>query len=335
MYAKLNSKGTFLAFLTIFEIGSFLCGAAPNSLSFILGRAVAGMGSSGLLNGAVTIATSCLRPERRTATTGLMMAISQLGIALGPVLGGVFTSFLSWRWCFYVNVPLGLPVFLLLSFIPIPEAETEAGAAKPSSAVVLRNLHRELDLVGFALFLPAAMMLLLAMQFGGTFHAWDSPTIIGLLCGSAAAFALFLAWNRRLGDDAALIPLGLMRKSIMWPASLTQLCCMTIVLSAAYFLPIYFQAVGGATPAMSGVYALASILSQVVAAGAAAALVTKTGYVVPYAVFAGVLSAVSNGLYSTLSPSSSTAQLVLYQILNGIGRGVGMQIVSFQPPYPT
>ncbi|KAK3349576.1 major facilitator superfamily domain-containing protein [Lasiosphaeria hispida] len=319
LYSKFNARWTFITFFATFELGSALCGAAVSSSMLIVGRAVAGIGASGLMNGALTIVTCIVPLHRRPSLTGILMGLSQLGIIFGPLVGGLLTTYASWRWCFYINLPLGALTVAGLLVITIPDTK------KPKALSVLSNIHHDLDLVGFALFSPASVMLLLALQYGANGLPWSSPTIIGLFCGSGATYIVWAVWNWHRGDEA-LIPFSILKKRVVWSCSLTQWCNMTIIFSAAYFLPLYFQLVKEVSPIMSGVYVLPSIGSQLISATISGVLVEKTGYVVPYAVFAGVVAAVSNGLYSTLSPTTSAGRWVGYQILNGAGRGTGMQM---------
>ncbi|KAK0702936.1 major facilitator superfamily domain-containing protein [Apiosordaria backusii] len=320
IYQKFSSQWTFITFFAIFEIGSAICGASIASWMLITGRAIAGIGGAGLVNGALTILGTSVPMSRRPTYTGIMMGFSQLGIIAGPLVGGAFTSYVSWRWCFYVNLPIGAFVFVALSLVHIPDA-----FQKPRAIDVLRRLHIELDLLGFALLAPAAVQLMLALSWGGTKYPWVSPTIIGLFTGAVATTLLFLTWDWYLGDTA-LIPLSLVRQQPVWSSALTHCCLIFIVYVAGFFLPIYFQAVHGATPIMSGVYVMASIVSQLVLAVIVGPLVQKTGFVIPYTIASGIIGAVSNGLYSTFSPTTPPTQYILYQILGGIGRGAGMQM---------
>lgn len=161
---------------------------------------------------------------------------------------------------FYINLPIGGAVAVFLVFSRIPD-QTQ----KPDPMSVLKQLHRKLDLVGFALFAPAPIQLLLALQYGGHQFAWKSATVIGLFCGSAGTLALWAVWNYRKGDEA-LIPWSMAKKQAVWSSSLTQLFLFSTMIIISYFLPIYFQAAKGASPVMSGVYTLAGILSQLFAA---------------------------------------------------------------------
>jgi Arabinose efflux permease len=260
IYSKFNIKYSFLAFFAIFEAGSLICGTSISSGMFIIGRAVAGAGSSGFINGAVTILAATVPLEKRPSLTGIMMGFSQLGIVLGPLVGGAFTSYTTWRWCFYVNLPVGAIVAIGLMLVDIPDLVT-----KPKPFDVLRRLHVELDLVGFTLIAPAAVMLLLATQWGGDPYAWNSPTIIGLFCGAGASAVVWFVWNFYHGEDA-LIPMSILRINATWSSAFTQGFLLTGVYCASFYLPMYFQAVKGVVPMMSGVYLIASIGSQLLSA---------------------------------------------------------------------
>ena len=136
---------------------------------------------------------------------------------------------------------------------------------------VIRTLPAKLDLIGFALFAPAAIQLLLALQYGGIKFAWNSAQIIGLFCGAGGTFIVFLAWDYYKGD-AAMIPFSMVRKKIVWASCLTYGFFLGQLFCVSYYLPIYFQGVKGASPTMSGVYVLPSVLSHVFAAMASGML---------------------------------------------------------------
>lgn len=277
IYSKFNTKWTYLFWFVIFETGSLICGVSRSSYVFITGRAIAGAGAAGLLNGSLTIAASIVPFERQPRLIGTMVGLSQLGLVLGPLLGGVFTSYPGWRWCFYINLPIGAIVFLGIVFVHIPEH-----SVKPRAIDVLRNLHNELDLFGFALLTPATVMLLLALESGGITRAWRDSEVIGLFCGSGACFVLWIIWNYYRGDEA-LIPFSILKRQAMWSCSILQWANMSVIFTASYYLPLYFQAIKGTTPSMSGVYVMPSIGSQLVFAVLSGVLgkLRVTGNMVP------------------------------------------------------
>ncbi|KAL2127187.1 hypothetical protein VTI74DRAFT_11196 [Chaetomium olivicolor] len=318
VYQRFNAKTWFIVFLLVFEAGSLTCGVAGSSALLVAGRAIAGMGAAGITNGALTIVAYAAPLNKRPSLTGSIMGLGQVGLALGPLLGGVFTSYVSWRWCFYINLPVGALASAILSQIRVP-----GQASKPTPWIVIRTLHWDLDLVGFVLLVGAAVQLLLAIQFGSATHPWNSATVLGLFCGALVTFLFWAVWNKACKNQG-LIPMSILKKIPVWGAALTQLCLLTTVFCASFFLPLYFQAVRGVSPIQSGVDVLPSILTQVFTLMLASRLVELTGYVVPFAIVAGGVGIISNYLYSTLHVDTPIARWVGFQVLNGFGRGVGM-----------
>ncbi|OIW24685.1 hypothetical protein CONLIGDRAFT_657275 [Coniochaeta ligniaria NRRL 30616] len=320
MYTYFDNKFTFLAFFALFEVGSLICGVATSSTMLIVGRAVAGLGMSGILNGALTIVAGAVPLHKRAALIGIIMGFCQLGVVCGPLLGGAFTEYTTWRWCFYVNLPIGGLVSILLVFTRIPDQ-----MVKPKVRDVLPKPHHYLDLIGFAVFSGASIQILLALQWGGVERPWKSATIIGLLVGGAATYVAWGFWNSYKGDSA-LVPFSLVKQRAVWSAALTQLFIFTNLFISAFFLPIYFQAVKGASPFMAGVYMLPNILSQLITAVTSGFLVGKLGYYLPWALASSVLASIGAGLLGTLGPNTSTGTWIGFQILAGAGRGFGMQM---------
>ncbi|KAF1362295.1 efflux pump protein [Lizonia empirigonia] len=321
VYTAYSTKWAYLFFFGLFELGCLLCGLANSSSMLIGGRAIAGMGSSGLLNGGMTIIAGAVPLEKRPMYTGIYLGISQVGIVCGPLLGGALTQYTTWRWCFYINLPVGAVTGVLLLFLKVPEL-----TAKPRFTLSLvRKTIPELDLIGFVLFAPAAIMTLLALHYGGRDYAWSSSVVIGLFCGAGVTAIAFVVWERRMGD-LAMIPASMVSQSIVYTSAINGAVLVAAILVAAQYLPIYFQGVRGYGPAMSGVNTLPAILSQLLMVILSGVIVPKVGYYLPFAATGSAISAVGNGLVSMFSPSTSTARWIGYQIVLGSGRGIGMQI---------
>uniref|UniRef100_A0A0D2XZ47 Major facilitator superfamily (MFS) profile domain-containing protein n=1 Tax=Fusarium oxysporum (strain Fo5176) TaxID=660025 RepID=A0A0D2XZ47_FUSOF len=259
----------------VFEVGSLICGVAQSSAMLIIGRAVAGIGSSGIQNGALTMIAKAVPIHRRPSLVGIIMGFAQLGLISGPLIGGAFTQYTTWRWCFYINLPIGAICAVLILFVHMPDHR----ANRDESAMQI--LKTKLDFTGFVLFCPSIVMLLLALQWGGLEYPWDSATVIGLFCGGGVLFIIFVYWEHRVGSDA-MIPLPISAKD--------------------------------ASPFTSGVNLLPSILSVIFAAVASGALASA------------ILSSIGFGLASSMSPYASTATWAGYQILIGLGRGLGLQM---------
>jgi MFS family permease len=244
----------------------------------IIGRAVAGMGGSGLTNGVLTIIGAAVPIEKRPAMQGIVISISQIGVIIAPLLGGALTQYATWRWCmfllsirnamvlnilgFYINLPIGGAVALFLLLIKVPDRIDRTNNA---TQLTILGLVKKLDIVGFLIFAPTTVMLLIALQWGGTEHPWNSATIIGLFCGAGATMIPFVIWEYYLGDNA-MIPVSVIRRRVVWSGCIYAAFFLGAVMTFTYYMPIYFQAVRGVSPSLSGIYLLPSILSQIIAA---------------------------------------------------------------------
>lgn len=217
--------------------------------------------------------------------------------------------------------------------------------AKPQFTLTLvRKTIPELDLIGFVLFAPASIMALLALHYGGNHYPWNSSVVIGLFCGAGTTAILFFLWERRMGDRA-MIPPSMVSHRIVYTSAINGSALVAAILVEAQYMPVYFQAVLGYRPAMSGVNTLPRILSQLLmvilsgvlglfseiprhqATAADDIPVQKVGYYLPFAAAGSAIAAVGNGLVSMFSPSTKTATWIGYQIILGSGRGIVMQMV--------
>lgn len=327
-YTYFHAKWTFLIFFVVFEIGNLVCGIATNSTMIIIGRTIAGAGASGLTNGSFAIVTACAPMEKRPQLMGILIGVCQMGLVAGPLIGGSLTEFTSWRWCFYINLPVG--AITIIAFLAINIPDKRKYVQSPGKLT-----FKKMDMIGFVLFAPAAVMILLALEFGGSKFAWKSPTIIGLFVGGAVQVVLFLLWERRAGMTA-MIPLPIIGKRQVWTACVASMFMYATMLGAGYYLPVYFQTVRGLSPLHSGISMLPAIVTQLVITVICGGMVQRVGYYMPFMVASAVVISIANGLITTWNPHTKTLTWAGFQVLLGIGRGMALQmpVIAIQAHTP-
>ncbi|KAK0630951.1 major facilitator superfamily domain-containing protein [Bombardia bombarda] len=316
MYICFRLKPTFLGFLAVFGLGNIISALAKSSNMVIAGRVVAGVGASGLTNGALVIMTTVTPPKFRPIATNLGLSVVSIGSIFGPLIGGALTQHAGWQWCFWAFLPPLAFVMLVASLLRIPDQCPK----KPALQTIL-SLHTHLDLVGFAFFAPACILFLIAISWGGTTHPWGSDIVIAFLCGSVVLLGLLYAWCRSRGDDAILPPRLLAGRTLLVGSVVMGLQGGATVMMG-YYLSTWFQAVKGAGPTAAGVMMLPSTVSQIVGSLVAGALVRKLHYLPPWAIVGSMLTAIGSGLMVTFDRQTSSARWIGYQIIAGLGRGV-------------
>ncbi|KAE9392263.1 MFS general substrate transporter [Gymnopus androsaceus JB14] len=318
IYAHFDIKIVYLTSVLIFEAGSVICATAKNSPMFIVGRAIAGLGVAALFSGSMTILAFSIPLEKRPLYIGVLSSMYGLSAVAGPLLGGVLTDRLSWRWCFWINLPCGAVTFFTIAcFFRSPH--------RPNKHFKFWKKLNQVDILGTILFIGTSVCLLLALQWGGTTYAWKNSRIWGLFLGSALIFILFVIWQKMRGASS-LIPLHLlMQRSVLASAGASLFNGMTLA-TYVFYLPIYFQAVKHTTAEGSGVHILPLIVSLTLAAVLAGLFITATGHYVPCLWVGNVIMIVGCGMLSTLDVDSPLSHWLGYQIILGAGTGLGSQV---------
>ena len=346
-------KTVFLIAIGVFELGSLICAVAPSSKALIVGRAVAGMGVGGIFSGALVIIahsrqwlfppqpgpqnlTFSLVPlQKRPMIFGTFGAMWGLASIAGPLLGGVFTEKVSWRWCFYIKSAYSFMYLVTLAdsySLPIGGF---------SIAVVLLVLHirrdpndskkpyldrvKELDLVGASILVPGIICLLLAVQWGGSTYPWNNSRIIGLFVGAGLLIILFIYSQIRLGDKATLPP-RILKQRTVGAAGAFVFFFGAAIFVLMYYLPLYLQAVKGSSPTRSGIQILPLMLSAVLTSILAGIYVTLVGYYTPLLIFSAALMTVGAGLITTFGVDTVFGKWFGYQIITGLGAGVAFNV---------
>ncbi|PNY29981.1 Uncharacterized protein TCAP_00109 [Tolypocladium capitatum] len=318
-YKYFPLKFAFLTAVCVFEIGSLICATSPNSTAFIIGRAINGLGAAGIATGSYTIIAFVAEPSKRAAYTSITGSSYGMASILGPLLGGVFADKVTWRWCFYINLPIGgVAATIIVFFFKNPASAKPVEASWGEKAM-------QLDLVGVFLVMGLMVCYLLALQNGGQDHPWNSSIVVGLLVGCVLLTIVFAAWEWYIGERAMLVPRLFRNRVICVNSAFTFFFSGSYFLSI-YYLPIYFQAIDGIDPIMSGVRNLPLILACTVAIISSGVFISATGHAVPVEVVGSALATIGCGLIYTLDVGSSSGKWIGYQIIAGAGWGLAFQV---------
>lgn len=252
-YKFFSLKVVFLTCIVIFEIGSLVVAVAPSSLALIVGRAIQGVGGAGVTGGCYIIVAFITRPQHMAQIIGLFGTAWSCSSVLGPVLGGIFTQDVSWRWCFWVNLPIGGATIVIILFL----FKTPPHSRLAHSTWEDRILH--FDVGGVVLLLAALTCLLLALEKGGVTTSWSNSMPIGLLVGFVFIILALVVLEWKQGERSMLV-FRIAKHRTVAAFCLFGLCVHSAAFARNYNLPIYFQTVRGFSPSESGIRTLPTVL---------------------------------------------------------------------------
>jgi EmrB/QacA subfamily drug resistance transporter len=303
-------KRMFLLSVTVFLAGSFFCGFA-NSMTWLIGfRMVQGLGAGGLMVTSSALIADVIPLRDRGRYQGALGSVFGVVTVIGPLLGGLFVDHLSWRWAFYVNIPIGV----LVIAVAVPAIPAVRSALKPI-----------VDYLGIILITLGASGLTLVTSWGGTTYPWLSPTIIWLAAGSVVALVLFVLVERRAPEP--VLPIRLFRNPVFAVAGPLSFIVGFAMLGGITFLPTYLQYVQGTSATMSGIRMLPMVLGLLIAAIGSGNAVSRTGRYRVFPIVGSIGMVVGLYLLSMLDEHTGFWLMSLYMFVLGVGVGLSMQVL--------
>ena len=314
LYGKISDlygrRPVYLVAISVFLLGSMLAGLAQSMNQLIAFRAVQGLGAGGLMSLTFAVIGDLIPPRERGKYQGYFGAVWGVSSVAGPLLGGFFTDYLSWRWIFYINLPLGAAALLV-------------------TATVLRIPHQRrehsIDYLGAVLLVSGVSLILLYTSWAGPEYGWAAPFGLQLLGGGLAVTAGFVFWESRAREP--ILPLRLFRIPVFTSVSATGAVMGVVMFGSIIFLPMYLQVVRGFTPTESGLVMLPLVAGILTSSMIAGRTITRTGRYRIYPIIGSALLVVSMALFSTLRVDTPHWAYGGYMALTGMGLGLCMQVL--------
>jgi EmrB/QacA subfamily drug resistance transporter len=296
--------------IVIFLIGSALTGLSHSMFELIAFRALQGLGGGGLMVGAQTSVGDVVSPRDRGRYMGLFMAMFGVTTVIGPLIGGIFVDYLSWRWIFYINIPIGL-VTLAITATTLPGT--------------MSKVRRVIDYLGTAMLALSASCLVLYTSLGGTSYPWGSPFMLGLVGVGIAAGVGFVIAERRAKEP--VLPLKLFANPVFTATAAIGFVVGFAMFGAMTFLPLFFQAVKGVSPIASGVRLFPLMGGLLIASVGSGQIVSRWGRYKIFPIVGTALMTLGLYLMSMIGVSTSAWATTLYMAIFGFGLGFVMQVL--------
>ncbi|KAF9159525.1 hypothetical protein BGX21_010431 [Mortierella sp. AD011] len=310
-------KSTFLFSIIVFLIGSALCGAAQNMTWMIIARGIAGIGAGGVMSMVMIIITDIVSLRDRGKYQGMIGAAFGFSSVIGPLLGGVFTDKASWRWAFFINLPIGaITVATAIKVLRLPHTRGS-----------FKEKIKRVDFFGSLTLICGLVMILLPLNWGGSTYAWNSPLVIGLFCGGFAILAIFclIEWKQAAEP---IIPFYLFKSRTNTAVFLSYFFFGMAFFGVMFYMPLYYQIIRQESATTAGLEMLPLIVGLLLASITSGAMVSKWGQYRPF-IWGGLsLAAVGIGLLTLLEETSSRGAGIGYLFVVGLGVGFSIQTIA-------
>lgn len=307
---QLGRKNIFQAAIVIFLVGSAMSGLSQNMMQLIGFRALQGLGAGGLMALAQAIIGDVVAPRQRGKYQGYLGAVFALASVIGPLMGGFLVDQLSWRWVFYINIPVGIVALIVTSTaLNLPYV----------------RIQHAIDYLGAALVAASATCFLLVTVWAGSQYAWTSPQIVGLAVAGAVLLGLFIIQESR--TDEPVIPLRLWRNPVFSVASALEFIVGFAMFGAIIFLPLFLQTVQGASATNSGLLILPLMAGMMTTSIGSGRIITRTGRYKIFPILGTLLISAGLFLLSTMGVGTSSFASSAYMIVLGLGMGMIIQVM--------
>lgn len=315
IYGKISDmygrKKIFQIAISTFLLGSILCGLSQNMTQLILFRGIQGLGAGGLFTLVLSIIGDVVPPRERGRYQGLFGGVFGISSVIGPLAGGFITDNFSWRWVFYINVPVGLiTLFIIATRLHLP---------------IKKSQHKP-DYIGALLLTIIGVSLLLGLEWGGDRYAWASAQIVGLFLMAIVGIGLYV-WREKIAKEP-VIPLRLFKNSVFSTTTILSFVVGIVMFGAIIFLPEYQQLVRGDSATKSGLLMFPLVLGILIGSITSGRLVTKLGRYRIFPIIGSSLLVVSLVLLSTISFDSNRTLIAIWMVLLGLGIGQIMPILT-------
>ncbi|CAB4911362.1 unannotated protein [freshwater metagenome] len=296
------------AAIVIFLLGSLLAGASQSMLMLVITRGIQGLGGGGLMVLVMAVIADIIPPRDRGKFTGLFGGVFAIASVAGPLLGGFFVDFGGWRWIFYINIPIGIAAFLVITYVlQVPK----------------KRVEHSIDYVGAVLLVAGVSALLLIFEWGGSRYEWGSPTILIMGAGTIALLVVFVLWELRVKEP--IVPMALFRNSVFRGTSIIGFIVGFAMFGAIVFMPLFLQLVRGATPTAAGLELVPMMAGLLLASIVSGRVISAIGRYKIFPIIGTALAAIGMFFLSTIKMDTPYWQIAVYLFILGLGFGNIMQ----------